>query len=136
MPTHEFVHSKEVIGNPTHTVDRTFAHQVTASEQRKRPLGDFLRKAAWALGLSTGVEIVGDTIKSTQSQSTTSSTDTVYPYPMHYSTTTSDGGWLNGLGTALIDVGLLGITVTAAILGAELFKNFKQHKKKKVNAIY
>ena len=123
--------------NPaTNALEGAYAHQAYTSEQRKRPFGDFLRKAAWALGLSTAAVIVGDTIKSTQSQSTTSSIDTVYPAPVHYSTTTSGGGWLNGLGTVLGDVGLIGLAATAAILGVELFRNHKQNKRKKVNVIY
>ena len=124
---HQVEHTE--VNPATNALNGALVHQTHASERRRRSIGDILRNIGWGFGLSAGAVVVGDTIKSTQSQSTT---DTLISGIGNSSITTSGGGWLNGLGTALVDVGFIGLaltTATAAVVAYELFRNHRQEKR-------
>jgi len=120
MPMERLHQGEHTEVNPaTNALEGAYAHQNETSEQRRKSVGDILRRIPWGFGLSAAAVVVGDTIESTQSQSA--------------------GGWLKGLGTALFDGGLLGLAVTAAttvIVGYEIFKNHKKNKREKITVIH
>lgn len=121
----ETVHYTErtIEENPTSVLNRTFTEQTGVSEQRKGSLGTFWNKVVKAAVGFGAVWVAGSALSASQETTFASSTGS----GENFFSVATNGGWINSVGTALADVGLLGLFITAGAALGGLLRSHRQN---------